>query len=171
MCASSRTPVPARSLPPAAGRQARRHRDRLARRRGDADYAELSIRSSRLRESSGAEGGARIHVNARWTKRLRGGLAAMRLCDCCPAAGVAVGAGSGFRKDIGPDCPRVCVANSAARVQRRFAPACNDSGGQSSGHDRSELGCGRAAHDLHKGLLPCGGARTGGSNWRTIVRC
>ena len=38
----------------------------------------------------------------------------MRLCDCCPAAGVVVGAGSGFRKDIGQDCTRVCVANAAA---------------------------------------------------------
>ena len=129
------------------------------------------VKSSRLRESSGAGGGARIHVNARWTKRLRGSLAAMRLCDRCPAAGVVVGAGSGLRKDIGPDCTGVWVANAVARVQCRSTPACNNSGGQSSGHDHSELGGGCAARGLHEVPLACGGARTGGSNWRTIVRC
>ena len=44
------------------------------------------IRNNRLRESSGAEGGACIHANARWTKRLHANLAAMRLCDRRPAA-------------------------------------------------------------------------------------
>jgi hypothetical protein len=129
------------------------------------------VRNSRLRESSGAGGGARIHANAPWTKRLRGSLAAMRLWDRCPAAVAAMGTGAGFRKDIGPDCTGVCVANVVVRGQRRFAPACNSSGGQSSGHDHSKFGSGRAAHDLHEAPFPSGGARTGGSNWRTIVRC
>ena len=88
----------------------------------------------------------------------------MRLCDRCPAAVAVVVTGAGFRKDIGPDCTGVWGANAVARGQRRFAPASNDSGGQSGGHDRSELGSGRAAQDLHEVPLACGGARAGGSS-------
>jgi hypothetical protein len=128
-------------------------------------------RSSRFRESSGAEGGARIRVNALWTKCLHGSLAAMRLCDRCPAAVAVASAGGGSRKDIGPDCTEVWVANSVEMVQPWFAPASKDSGGQSSGHDRSKYGSDRAAHELHEAPFSCGGARTGGSSWRTIVRC
>jgi hypothetical protein len=54
---------------------------------------------SRLRES----GEARIHVNAVWTKRLRGSLAAMHLVEGCPAAAAAGEAGDSYLQDVRPD--------------------------------------------------------------------
>ena len=59
-------------------------------------WRESVRRSSVLLESSGAGGGARIPVNVGWMKRLRGSLAAWRLCDRCPAAVSAIGRPGGF---------------------------------------------------------------------------
>jgi hypothetical protein len=63
----------------------------------------VDVRSSVLRESSGAEGGARIPANVRWTKRLRGSLAAMRLCDRCPVAVFEIRVGGSFGREAGQD--------------------------------------------------------------------
>jgi hypothetical protein len=87
---------------------------------------EVRLRSSRLRESSedvgAAEGAARIPANAAWTKRLRGSLAAMRLCNRCPAAAPAVKAGGGFREDAGQDGGRNLGCEQGVDTRR---PRCN----------------------------------------------
>jgi len=82
--ARSPRPGPCSSLARASGTSAIRLP--LARPGIGACGCQVDVRSSRLRESSGAGGGARIPANAGWTKRLRRSLAALRLCDRCPAA-------------------------------------------------------------------------------------